>query len=318
MKSLIKASIIPQLADETINDQAIIIYKYLTNAYAQEPLDLPEVVDGIERIQNENAFPVDAVDRTSYDGKYRSFSNLFEQTGSEPNNYTLKFGMAILGIIPIALERKLDPSQEVKEEHSNALTNEEKGQKLNLPKVLGAVLILLVLGILGWMIGRKLLEPEPTEYVTIEEASFSEVFKSSYGIDASDPVIDSLIFYINEVFVLANDSYVVELAVINLSEDAYFVDRISVKNEGTLTPLKVSGTIYQLPDEILTLPLEHDHDRLEFILLNSTPDDAIQPRSESQGLIKLHFRQPLTYDIIPQFALEVHNQFRTVTLTATR
>ena len=97
LKSLLTSSIIHQLENKLANDQAIIVYKYLTNAYTLEPEDLPEVEKGIIEIQTNKSFPIDELTRSKgQDGKYRAFSNLFINQQVAPSKHTLKFGMAIL------------------------------------------------------------------------------------------------------------------------------------------------------------------------------------------------------------------------------
>lgn len=336
LKSLINSTVIHQLDDEIKNDQAVIIYKYLFNAYTLEPADLPEVVEGIARIRDEKIFPVDDIKRSSFDGKYRALSNLFVDTEVEPSKHKLKFGMAILGIIPEALNKRIlgeeddDDLDQIEElssesnkksesgprEESASVPSEESGSARRKDReqekkiMVGTVGVLLAIVLV--IVYFFSVAPSPTSNDQIEA---SKLLTSTYQLEKSDAQADSLMFSLKEGIAISKDTYLIKFSISNLSNQVYYLDRVTISFDGTIISLK-ERTQYQLPEDLVEIQLDNDSAAKSIIVLNSSPSDGIAARSEAAGFVLVRFSNSLSFEVIPKLVIEAHNKDRDIEITA--
>ncbi len=156
LKRIVKEKIINNLDNENVRDRAIIIFKYLSNAYTGERQGLDEIENGIESIQKNKIFPKPggSLHREGHIGKYKAVGNIFTTTEIEPSQYTLKFCLAILDIpldkFELFIERNIVNASERAELNQSKL-DERKPKKVTksmgylIFSVLGSVIVLVYL-----------------------------------------------------------------------------------------------------------------------------------------------------------------------------
>lgn len=357
LKAIISTSIVHRLQEPRVNDQAIIIYKYLFDAYSLEPTDLPVVVEGISSIQQEKVFPVDDITNSGLDGKYRAFTNFISNAQKKskddkpskpriPTKPTLKFGMAILGIIPEELDKRMRG-----EEVAESDTQSEFGRKLekepeqpghsksevaDFPKLTnehetktqqnlqhrpetqeGRKKVLL--GLVGVLVAAALIFiyffVKESVYDSEKSVDSASLFAAIYHLDESEPKADSLIFYsVKEDNYLPKGGFLIKFRIINLGEKVYFPDKMQVGFEGTVTTLSNKKSQFQLPKKKVEVSLSDESSKTTLILTNSSEFEGIPPRSMVEGFIKVQFGDDLQFEVIPKLILETHSNAKDVAI----
>jgi len=290
LKSITKI-IILNLDSSTKRDHALIIYKYLNNAYTGNYYDLKVLDDGIENIRGDHEFPDNKFSKNKEgdDGKYKALSNLFTDDNKEPSDHTIKFGFAILGIDVNNFEE---------------LIGHKRERKKTVPILL--MLASLVVLTSTYFILTSARPDVNTEYTF----NSSQIFNSTQKLKEDELRRDSLVLVINDIIKISKYESIVLLNIFNLSDDIYFPNRIElIVSEKKI----VSTEDYDFPKiiednspEIIIDPKRSNS--YNIYILNDEQTPNLPPRSQQSLKIKISNNQKLDSEISGRFSISSHSQ----------
>lgn len=296
-KKLVREEILHRLEDKSVNDRAIIIYKYLVGAYTGNPQCDEPLDTHLQLIVQKHIFPKnkDTVHREGGLGKYKAVGNLFTKPESIPSAHTLMFCIAILDFPLDQILKFKNFSDITSPETLIPIHQNDSFSKRKRYLWISIVGILIIIAALfGY---TRLVNPQTTSRTIIESKNLFS------GPPIKDLLVNKDSLYIRIIslqptgdkVIIEQDHIPVNFAIlrfqiVNATDKHYFTDHLYIKTNKLPYQVNSESIIPGTSTSAVSIPAISFNPESElsiFTILNEENAGHIEPYSSVLGSIKI-------------------------------